>query len=204
MKILIAIPTLDYVHVDFMKSLLALTEAIECPHEISIQSGTLVYMAREKLANKAINEGFDFVLWLDSDMVFQPTLLEDLQFSRKDFITGVYQARRPGFTSCIFEKIDLDSFRSVERYPSDIFRVEGCGFGCVLIKTEILKHVMQTYKTCFMPIKGYGEDIAFCLRARDLGYKLYCDPHVVCGHIGHVTIFPEDRENYLARMEAMQ
>ena len=201
MKLLIAIPTLDYVHADFVKSLIGLTSSLRCNYEVAIQSGTLVYMARDKLANKAINENFDSVLWLDSDMIFQPSILEDLQDSGKDFITGVYHARRPAFNSCIFEKIDLDSFKSCERYPNNIFRVEGCGFGCVLISTAILRHVMSTYKTCFMPIKDYGEDIAFCLRARDLGYSLYCDPTVICGHIGHVAIYPEDHEAYLARLE---
>lgn len=204
MKLLIAIPTLDYMHSEFVKSLIGLISKLECRYEISIQSGTLVYMARDTLAKKAINENFDFVLWLDSDMVFQPTLLEDLQFSGRDFVTGVYQARRPGFMSCVFEKIDLDSFRPCEKYPRSTFQVEGCGFGCVLISTAILKHVMQTYKTCFMPVKDYGEDIAFCLRVRDLGYKLYCEPSAICGHIGHITVYPEDHEAYLAKLELMK
>lgn len=201
MKLLIAIPTTDFMHAEFVKSLVALK--IDVPHEICIMSGTLVYMARDKLANKAINEGFDYVLWLDSDMVFQPTLYDDLSFSGHDFVTGVYHARRPAYNSCIFEKIDLDSFKAVEKYPNDIFRVEGCGFGCVLIATQILKDVMLTYKTCFMPIKDYGEDIAFCLRARDMGYKLFCDPSVVCGHVGHITIYPEDHDVYMSRLEKL-
>lgn len=201
MRLLIAIPTLDYIHVDFMRSLLDLVKRIECRYEIAIISGTLVYVARDKLANKAINEGFDWVLWLDSDMVFQDTLLEDLQFCGKDFVTGVYHARRKGYDSCIFEKIDLDELKKCESYPSQAFRVEGCGFGCVLIKTEILKHIVQTYKTAFLPLKQYGEDIAFCLRARELGYKLWCEPSAVCGHIGHITIYPEDHEDYMRKLE---
>ena len=201
MKLLIAIPTTDFMHAEFVKSLVALK--IDVPHEICIMSGTLVYMARDKLANKAINEGFDYVLWLDSDMVFQPTLYDDLSFSGHDFVTGVYHTRRPAYNSCIFEKIDLDSFKAVEKYQNDIFRVEGCGFGCVLIATQILRDVMLTYKTCFMPIKDYGEDIAFCLRARDMGYKLFCDPSVVCGHVGHITIYPEDHDVYMSRLEKL-
>lgn len=201
MKLLIAIPTLDYIHVDFMRSLLGLVKKIDCDYEICIMSGTLVYVARDKLANKAINEGFEWVLWLDSDMVFQDTLLEDLQFCGKDFVTGVYQARRKGYDSCIFEKIDLDELKKCGSYPAQAFRVEGCGFGCVLIKTEILKHIVQTYKSAFLPMKQYGEDIAFCFRARELGYKLYCEPSAVCGHIGHITIYPEDHEDYMRKLE---
>ena len=51
-------------------------------------------------------------------------------------------------------------------------------------------------ETCFTPILQYGEDIAFCFRVRELGYKMYCEPSVVCGHIGHITIYPEDHERW--------
>lgn len=199
MKLLVAIPTLDFMHCDFVRSLINLK--IDCEYKVEIYSGTLVYLAREKLAKKAIEDGYDWMLWLDSDMVFQPTLLEDLQFSGKDFVTGVYHARRPGFMSCIFEKIDIEEFKPCEEYPNDTFRAEGCGFGCVLIKTDILKAVKEHYGCCFTPIEGYGEDIAFCRRARDLGFQLWCEPTAVCGHIGHITIYPEDHTRYMSRLE---
>lgn len=200
MKLLIAIPTLDYVHTEFMRSLIALIQTIECQYEVCIMSGTLVYVARDKLATKAIEEGFTNVLWLDSDMVFEDTLLEDLQFCGQDFVTGVYQARRKGYDSCVFEHIDLESLKKCETYPRRAFKVEGCGFGCVLVSTAILADVKKHYKTCFLPMAQYGEDIAFCFRARELGYQLWCEPSAVCGHIGHITIYPEDHEDYMTKI----
>ena len=200
MKLLIAIPTLDYMHTDFVQSLLNLTRKIECQYDVCIMSGTLVYVARDKLADKAIEEGYTDVLWLDSDMVFTDTLLDDLQFCGKPWVTGVYQARRKGYSSCIFEKIDLKELKQCETYPRQAFPVEGCGFGCVLVSTAILADVKKAYKSCFLPMRQYGEDIAFCFRARELGHQLWCEPSAVCGHIGHITIYPEDHEDYMHKI----
>ena len=197
MKLLIGIPTMDFVHVEFMKCLCALIQRLrdeKVNYTLDINSGTLVYLARERIAHRAINEEYTHVLWLDSDMIFTPNILDDLMFSGKGFVTGIYHARRKGYASCIFKSIEINKIERFDEYPSETFEIAGCGFGCVLVETEILKAVCLTKGTCFTPLKSLGEDIAFCQRAREMGYKLYCEPSVVCGHIGHITIYPEDHE----------
>ena len=199
MRLLIAIPCMDTVPVQFMQSLTALERKLmrggvwfeEC-----IISGTLVYMARDKLAGKAVNEDFTHVLWLDSDMVFNDKLLEDLQMCKKPFVSCCYNGRRPGYHSCIFKSIDLTHVERFEEYPREPFRIEGCGFGAVLMETDILKAVFNNFKTCFTPLPSLGEDIAFCFRARDLGYELWAEPNCQLGHVGHITIYPEDHEKW--------
>ena len=198
MKLLIGIPTLDYVHVEFMRCLTALLMRLrddKINFELCIESGTLVYTARERIANKAINDGFTHVLWLDSDMVFNTDILDDLMFSGKQFVTGIYHARRKGFASCIFKQIEINKcVERFDKYPNETFEIAGCGFGCVLIDVEILRDVNRNKGVCFTPLPAYGEDIAFCKRATELGYKIWCEPSVVCGHIGHITIYPDDHE----------
>lgn len=198
MRLLIGIPTLDFVHVEFMRCLTALLMRLKddgIEFDLDIESGTLVYFARERIAHKAINEHYTHVLWLDSDMVFKPSILDDLMFSGKDFVTGIYHARRKGYASCIFKTINLDEgIERFDKYPNETFQIQGCGFGCVLTSAEMLSSVCLHFGTCFTPLPSLGEDIAFCKRAQDLGYKLWCEPSVVCGHIGHITIYPEDHE----------
>lgn len=201
MKLLIAIPTMDTVPVDFMKSLLKLTKKLTADgvdYEIAIESGTLVYMARDRLAGKAVNHGFSHVLWLDSDMVFEPEIVEDLQFCGKDFVSGIAHGRRKPFVSCLFKNIDLNHLElwKLEDYPADTFEVAGCGMACCLISTEIIKQVMINYGTAFNPIMQYGEDISFCKRAHDLGFKIYAEPTVRLGHIAHIAIYPDDVPRY--------
>lgn len=202
MKLLICIPTLDYMHSEFVKSLTKLTMRLKDERKdfnVEIISGTLVYTAREKLAKKAVNEGYTHTLWLDSDMVFGDDLLDDLMFSGQDFVSGIYHTRRPPHGSCIFKDIRLDYIQRYDDcdYPNNTFQIAGCGFGCVLISTEIFKAVYERFGDAFLPEHGLGEDIAFCRRASACGFKLWCEPGVRLGHIGHLTIYPEDRERWI-------
>ena len=100
MRLLIAVPTTDYIHADFVKSLVNLTAELnrkKIDHTVEIQSGTLVYIARNKLANKAVNEKYTHVLWLDSDMVFTDQVVDDLLFCGKEMVCGAFVSRRPAY-----------------------------------------------------------------------------------------------------------
>lgn len=200
MRLLIAIPSGDFMPVQFVRSLLDLERKLikdGVNFETCIVDGTLVYMARDKLASKAVTEEFSHVLWLDSDMVFNDKLLEDLMMCKKPFVSCCYNGRRPGYHSCIFKSIDLE--RGIERfeeYPREPFRIAACGFGAVFMETIILKAVMLNYKTAFTPEPNLGEDIAFCKRATGLGFELWAEPNCQLGHVGHIVCYPTDHDKW--------
>ena len=200
MKLLIAVPTLETVPVEFLESLSGLIchlkdEGVD--FKLKIEAGTLVYFARENLARYAIANHFSHVLWLDSDMVFDDEIVEDLQFSGKEIVTGIAHSRRPPFSSCLFTEI----FPGVEKwkgdYPRDTFKVAACGMACVLMSVDVLDKVRETFGTMFQPMTNpitYGEDVAFCWRASQVGYSIYAEPGVRVGHVGRRIIWPEDAE----------
>ena len=76
MKTLIAVPCMDSVPTPFCRSLAMLQKVGDCA--ISFQVSSLIYTARDNLARKAVDMGADQILWLDSDMVFNPDLMEQL------------------------------------------------------------------------------------------------------------------------------
>lgn len=206
MKLLIGVPSLDYIHAEFVKCLTALTKKLALDgiqFDVFICNGTLVHIARDKIACHAINNGFTHVLWLDSDMIFRDTILDDLMDCRQEFVTGIAHSRRKPFASCVFHNIDdLNHLvRHEGPYPLEPFQVAGCGFACVLISTEVLRDVQIQYRTCFLPMAEWGEDLAFCKRARALGHHIWADPAVKVGHIGHEVIWPEDHERYLESLK---
>ena len=195
MKLMIAVPTLDYVHADFMNSLQNLTAELSrkgISHTVEIITGTLVYFARNKLASKAVNEGYTHVLWLDSDMVFGETIAEDLMFCGKEMVCGAFVARRPMYSPCVYESIRSGDVRRVTNFGTEPFRVDGCGFACVMTAVSLLKDVFNKYGTCFMPTPDYGEDLAFCWRVKGIGREIWCDPTVRPGHIAHIPIYVGD------------
>ena len=201
MKLMIAIPTMDTMPTPFVESLLGLTRRLDrdgVAYDVEIEAGTLIYMARDRLACRAINKGYTHVLWLDSDMVFSDSIVEDLQFSGRKFVTGIAHGRRSPFLSCLFKSIDLSKIERWELndYPKDTFEVAGCGMACVLMETQILKDVQFKFNTCFIPLLSYGEDLSFCKRAVSMGYHIYAEPTVRLGHVGHLTIWPDDAARF--------
>lgn len=189
-------------HFEFVQSLTNLVTRLNeegIDFDVCFKSGTLVYVARDLLANKAIQEGYTHTLWLDSDMVFTDDLLDDLMFCEKPFVCGVYHGRRPPHLPCTFTS--LFPIERVEEYPSKAFEIVGCGFAGVLIETSIIKAVKDNYGTCFCPSPELGEDLEFCRRATSLGAKIYCEPSARMGHIGHIAIYPEDEEKWMAKVQ---
>lgn len=192
MKTLIAVPTMDTVPAQFAHSLAILEKVDEVA--VAFQVGSLIYAARNDLAQKAIEFGADQVLWLDSDMIFPPDTLKKLIANKDkgDIISGLYFRRVSPFTPVIFDKLDIEeqgtTFTEFTEIPDEPFEIGGCGFGCVLTPTEIFIDVLNTYRTCFEPLKGAGEDLSFCWRARQRGYKIICDPSIKLGHVGHFVI----------------
>ena len=42
--------------------------------------------------------------------------------------------------------------------------------------------------------------MAFCVRARELGYHIWCEPSVRLGHIGHNAVYPGEHERYMEQL----
>ena len=197
MKLMIAVPTNDYVHADFVISLVKLTQELHrkgISHKIEILPGTLVYIARNRLAQKAVNEHFTHVLWLDSDMVFNEQVVDDLTDCGKEFVCGAFVSRRPPYGPCVYSSIKKNEITKVEHFGKEPFQVDGCGFACVLTTTELLMAVMQRFGNCFTPTEYYGEDLAFCWRAKNIGREIWCEPTVRPGHIAHVPVYAEGQQ----------
>ena len=196
MRILIAVPCMDQVPVPFCQSLARLEKVGECV--LAMKAGSLIYTSRNDLATIAIKIEADYVFWLDSDMVFKPDTLvrmvETLQKNKLDILTGLYFRRVQPFTPVLFDKLDMDMDSDVldwsefKDIPEELFEVGGCGFGCVLMDTGVFLDVQGKYGNMFAPMGNNGEDVAFCVRARGCGYKIYCDPSIICGHVGYSVI----------------
>ena len=198
MKTIIAVPCMDTVQTEFCQSLAKLQRVGSVEHEFT--SCSLVYKARNDLGRLAAKGDSDFVLWLDSDVIFPASLLADMiaDMGNRDIVTGIYHMRRPPFLPVIWKTLTqgLTPEENVSEvaieYPADeIFEVDACGFGCVMMRTEVLRVVMDKYHDLFTPLPGFGEDLSFCIRARGCGYKIHCDPRIQIGHKGAVIISDE-------------
>ena len=92
MNILIGIPCMDTVPVEFMTSMINLRKPSETKY--ATVKNSLIYDSRNVIAAKGIQE-YDAVMWLDSDMMFDPDALNRLTepWNQKTSISSA------GFTS---------------------------------------------------------------------------------------------------------
>lgn len=207
MKYLIAIPCMDMLHTPFVCSLLSMPP-LKDTAEIRFGANSLIYDTRNQFAEYAINNGFDRILWLDSDMTFPPDfsrrLAERLDEGR-EYVTGLYMTRKDPIRPCIFKDIEAEPVVKAnfyDDYPRDqIFEIAASGFGGVMMTTSLVKRVADAFGRPFSPMLGFGEDISFCIRATAVGARMYCDSTLKMGHIG----FREyTEESYFERLKHEQ
>ena len=194
MKTFVAIPCGDYMPVGFTRSVISMKVNTEM--QFTFAQGSLVYDARNQLANYAIDQGFDRMLWLDSDMEFESDLLiklqNDLETKGCEIVSGLYFSRKLPIRAVAYSKVGMDSngvpcAESLSEWPDDMFEIAACGFGAVLCTVDLMRRVRDKFKLPFSPILGFGEDLSFCLRVHELGEKIWCDPRIKIGHIGQTT-----------------
>lgn len=191
MKTLIAVPAMDMCHSRFAQSLATLDKVGDC--QVSFIMNSLIYDARNKFCQQAIEGEFDYILWLDSDMVFPSYVLKQFMQDDKDIVAGLYFRRNYPFTPVAFSELRRENgilkMKDLEEWSSELFEVDGVGFGCVLMKTDCLFDIAgKEGGIWFTPTPDAGEDAAFCLRAKEYGYKIWIDPTVKLGHVGQTVI----------------
>ena len=212
LKYMIAVPCMDAMPTPFVAALTALKRVGLTKH--SFLANSLVYDARNMLAQEAIDTGVDRVLFLDSDMFFQPDMMERMAADLDtgiDFVTGISFKRRFPTMPCIYKEVGLDvennkvigSTKVFDDYPQDnLFQVAGCGFGAVMMNVSMLRDVWNKREKPFQPIPdALGEDLSFCYLARTTGYKLWCDSRIKVGHVGQ---FIYSESHWLAQQESQK
>ena len=188
MKTLIAIPAMEQMHTWTVQCLERLRRVGECDTEFIVRMQ--VDMARNVLAQKAIEGGYDRIMWIDSDMTFEPDMMARLSADLDDgweIVTGLYFKRGFPVEPVIYKGIDTEKPEAVTYwdYPQDdIFPVAGCGFGGVLMNTEALRDLSEPP---FLPFLHLSEDLSFCVRMKEKGIRIGCDSRVKMGHMGTIV-----------------
>jgi len=192
-KILIAIPTARNIEAETFKSIYDLE--IPDGYETSFQFffGYQVDQVRNLIADWVV-KGFDYLFSVDSDIAFTPDTLKKLLSYDRDVVSGMYIQRNPSrHTLEIYEPNEHGGVSNIpyERLKGrGLTEIAGCGFGCVLVKAEVMRSIgypQFKYYSAIDHAHTISEDVDFCKKARDKGFKLWVDPSIHCRHIGSYT-----------------
>ena len=171
---------------------------------------TVVHWARNDLCRQVkdwksqyTGEEFTHVLWLDDDHVFNPDLLLYLaKNGDKDVVSALYYGRAQQHLPVVYVKDDTDDkykhFPLLE-VPAELCEVDAIGFGACLMRRDVLDRMPDPY-FAFTP--GVGEDVYFCVHAKEHGIKIWCDGSYIIGHIGDPSIVTQETyRQYMADNE---
>ena len=151
----------------------------------------LVTYARETMAEEAIKMGADFILFIDDDMLVPKDLFPHLikHANDADIIAPLCFQRLPPYNPVLYSMSHTVDEKGTITVKTDcmkdytingLFYPDAVGFGVVLIKTEVLKKVAKPW---FFSNTSLGEDIYFCLKAKQKGFKLLVDTRIKIGHM---------------------
>lgn len=200
--------------------------AILCAHDsrfrkngdqgIYTVAGTLIFDQREKLAQSALDEGADYILWIDADMRFPKNTIDRLLKHDKP-IVGVNATTRSIPVRATAKNLEIDfekqenHWRSVSsKGKTGLEQVTSIGCGVMMVKREVFEKTPRPW-FWFEVIPGdklLGEDVYFCVKAHDAGFHTWVD-HDLSNEIGHVgrytfgwhDIRETDEHNELQRPE---
>lgn len=142
---------------------------------------------------------YDFIMWIDSDIVFNPDQFVRLITHNKDVVAGLYKMEG-GKHYAVVETWDTEEFkkhgafkfmdeeRRLELAEKELVPVDYTGFGWVLVKRGVFERLEYPW---FHPeytefeggVRDFcSEDVGFCRAAKRAGIEVFVDPKVVVGH----------------------
>lgn len=202
-RIMVAVPSREYIDVDAVNCIYKLEKDAMLNKDIEVNveliPGTVIHDVRFAIAQMAIKNKYDYILWIDSDMVFTSSVLYDLLEANKDIVTAVCFMRRAPYEPCIYSKMRMgatleeDQIEKYFDYPENsVFEIEACGMAMCLMKVVVLEDIITKVGQPFFPLRSnhrtLGEDLSFCLNARKCGHKIYATSKPIVGHIGKMNV----------------
>jgi len=172
-----------------------------------------VHIAREIIADKAVEVGAKFLWFVDDDTIPPPNTVRRLIYVLENHPTikvcgGVYVTKSDPPQPVIFRGKGLGSFWKWK--VGDVFEVTGMGAGCMMINCEVFKHLPKPWFgweetnsfTPDVPSTLVSEDISFCDKVRAAGFKVFAHGGVLCDHFdcntGETFQLPPDSYPYSA------
>lgn len=178
-KVALCIPCREQVYTSFMQSYgeLVKTSTKAGLNIVTIpDASTILLNQRNDLAQAAIDCGADWILWLDSDMIFPSTTLLRLLAHKRPLIAGNYMKRSLPLTTVAYPQIgDWENWLPLEM-QGDTEVVEGVGMGVFLMKTSILEELPRPWFNFeYRDGRYHGEDFYFQQLLRNAGYEIHID-----------------------------
>jgi glycosyltransferase involved in cell wall biosynthesis len=208
-SIFIALPAYDFkVSLKLAVSLAKFSRA-SAEHGIDIQIGSIcgcsvVSRARNLLAKDMLESKCDYLLFIDSDINFEPDDIFRLMAWGTDPKKGIVAAvpRTRNESKVYIATLDYDDNGDLTMNGMGLVRAKRVATAFMLVRREVFETLEREHPewayydsktdrtlSCMFDFQlaeeGYiGEDFLFCDRVRSHGFEVWIDPTITLGHMG--------------------
>ena len=216
-KVLIAITTAETVCHETMVSIYGLRTPPNVQVSLKIIHSYNVADGRNKLVAEMLQQGYDYIFFVDSDVILPENALVDLYNMKWYISVGTYPRKelqtiteKDVFTTLYWheernKEVFCPHFLPVSQLKEGkITPVDACGMGCVLIHRSLFDKLKEPYFVFAHegnPRQGslepycIGEDLYFCREVLRAGVQIWAHGSVLCGHVGKFIFEFPKREN---------
>jgi len=141
----------------------------------------------------------DKILFMDTDMEFPLNVVQKLLSHDKPIVSGLYHTKVPPYSPIagwtkevdgMLKNVNGNGVMWKENYcplPEDeLVEVDWCGIGCLMVDMDVFDKIKYP---CFKDVwddeagtRAEGHDVVFCRAVKDVGYSIYVDTSMDCGH----------------------
>ena len=159
---------------------------------------------RNNLVKQALQSNCSHILMMDTDQIYvDPDLISRMMSHKRPVVGARVHRRYPPFDPLCFrgpDPVRLEVIPDAEielamNNGNPLVEVDATGCGCVLYDLSIFTHIPEPWFEETKDEKGMpiGEDIGFCFKLKDHGYKIAVDCSL---NIQHLTLHATDWGTY--------
>lgn len=151
--------------------------------------------ARNTLCRMVLDEGYDYLWFMDDDHAFGPSMLTRLLAHDLPLVTPICLTRTHPFAPVQYtKKVAENQYLPIvlsEADPDGLVELEAGGCAGMLIRRDVIEAIESPW----FEYTDRSEDIVFCEKAKAAGFKIHADLSVRLGHITTAVVHPTVRDN---------
>ena len=209
-SVYIAMPCYDSVKINTMLSVIKLVQQLGksgIAVGINTMKSPLIHQARNYLTSVFLTTEYQYLLFIDSDVAFQPEAVAKMLVAKKDIICTPYRVKAEKLDKHIYT-VEFKDPKNIPIMPGGLVELEAGPTGLMLIHRKVFERIIKNHPDLKIKNKatpsadkslefyynffdfGFdnhyatGEDISFCKLAKENDFKIYANTESTTKHHG--------------------
>ena len=209
-SVYIAMPCYDSVKINTMLSVIKLVQQLSKSRikvGINTMKSPLIHQARNYLTSAFLTTEYQYLLFIDSDVEFEPESVMRMLVAKKRIVYTPYRVKAPQLDKQIYT-VEFKDPKNIPILPGGLVELEAGPTGLMLIERTVFERIIKNHPELKIKNKatptadkshefyynffdfgfneGYsiGEDISFCRLARGNDFKIYANTESTTTHHG--------------------